>query len=258
MNSGDSINNYNSSNNNAIDNTNTSSNNINNINTNTNITNDGSHRDAITTKTISTTEVTKFYRNKNVLVTGATGFLGKVLVWKLYESCPDIGKIYVLMRSKNNLSADKRLIQMLKAKPFCFKYHYTDLLQKFVAIESDITTEGLGLSQSDRSLLVDQVNVVFHSAASVRFDAPLKDNMRDNLYGTQEIVKLCNSLKHLDAFVHVSTAYSNCHQKYISEELSPMESKIDKVTEIVEYVLGKLFASLVPIPNLKTQIVSTN
>ena len=32
----------------------------------------------------------------------------------------------------------------------------------------------LGISQSDREMLVKNINVVFHSAATVRFDEPLK------------------------------------------------------------------------------------
>lgn len=180
------------------------------------------------------TELTRFYKNKNVLITGATGFLGKVLVWKLYDSCPDIGKIYVLLRSKNDISANKRLTQMLKAKPFNDKHCCTDLLQKIVAIESDITAPDLGLGPSEKALLKDQVNIVFHCAASVRFDAPLRDNMRDNLYGTREIIKLCDSLVNLTAYVHVSTAYSNYHQKDIQEELLPMRMDVDKVVQMVE------------------------
>ena len=183
---------------------------------------------------MSGSDVIKFHANKNVLITGATGFLGKVLLWKLIKSCPDIGKIYVLLRAKNNNSAEKRLIQMLKAKPFSYKYEYTDLLNKVVAIDSDITATGLGLSQTDRTLLQDQVNIVYHCAASVKFDAPLKENMRDNLYGTREVVELCNSIRNLSALVHVSTAYSNCQSKQVAEELVPMRMEVNKVIQMVE------------------------
>jgi alcohol-forming fatty acyl-CoA reductase len=45
-------------------------------------------------------EIEKFFAGKNVLVTGVTGFLGKVLVEKLLRSCGSIGRVYVLVRPK--------------------------------------------------------------------------------------------------------------------------------------------------------------
>lgn len=187
-----------------------------------------------TQKSYSNSEVIKFYKNKNILLTGGSGFLGKVILWKLIETCQDIGTIYVLLRPKNNISAEKRLIQMLKSKPFSLKHDYTKLLQKIVAIESDMTADNLGLSQTDRTLLEDKVNIVFHSAASVRFDASLKDNLRDNVYGTKSIVTLCNNIKNLQSLVHVSTAYSNCHLKDIDETLIPLEKNLDDVMNTIE------------------------
>lgn len=186
---------------------------------------------------LNASRVINFYKNKNVLITGGSGFLGKVILWKLIETCKDIGKIYVLLRPKKDLSADKRLIQMLQGKPFCFKYQYEDLSQKFIAIESDMTADGLGLSQSDRTLIQDQVHIVIHSAASVKFDAPLKDNVRDNVYGTRSIVELCKTMQNLESLVHVSTAYSNCHVRNIDENLQPLERDPDDVITTVELVL---------------------
>lgn len=179
-------------------------------------------------------EVVKFYKNQNILITGASGFLGKVLLWKILETCHDSGKIYVLLRAKNNISAEKRLIQLLKSRPFSDKYEYGHLLQKIVAIESDITVDGLGLSQSDRSLLQEQVNIVFHSAASVKFDAPLKDNLRDNFNGTRYVVDLCASMPNLKSLVHVSTAYSNCHMPNIGEEIIPLQRNLDDILKSIE------------------------
>lgn len=179
-------------------------------------------------------EIVEFYKNKNILITGGSGFLGKVILYKLINACPDIGTIYVLIRSKKGISAEKRLIQMLKSKPFSFKYQYAELLKKMVAIESDMVEEGLGLSQSDRTLLQEKVNIVFHSAASVKFDAPLKDNLRDNVYGTRSIVALCKTIKNLQGLVHVSTAYSNCQSRDIAETILPLEKNLDDAVKIIE------------------------
>ena len=42
-----------------------------------------------------------------------------------------------------------------------------------------------------------QVNVVFHCAATVRFDEQLRDAIQMNLLGTARIVALCHSVKKL-------------------------------------------------------------
>ena len=44
--------------------------------------------------------VIQFYEGQNIFVTGASGFLGKVLLEKLLRSSPDVGNIYVLVRPK--------------------------------------------------------------------------------------------------------------------------------------------------------------
>lgn len=47
--------------------------------------------------------VMDFYRHKNILMTGATGFIGKAVLFKLLKSLrQDVGLIYVLIRSGSN------------------------------------------------------------------------------------------------------------------------------------------------------------
>lgn len=40
-----------------------------------------------------------------------------------------------------------------------------------------------------------------------------------NIIGTKRVVELSKLMKNLQVFVHVSTAYANCDQTFITEEV---------------------------------------
>jgi fatty acyl-CoA reductase len=72
-----------------------------------------------------------------------------------------------------------------------------ETLRKIVPIAGDITLPELGISEADQKMLTDEVSVVFHSAATVKFDEKLKLSINVNVQGTKRIVELCKRMKHL-------------------------------------------------------------
>ena len=61
-----------------------------------------------------TKSIPEWFANRNILVTGSTGFMGKVLVAKLLLSCPDIGDIFLLIRKKKCFDSHARLQLLLQ------------------------------------------------------------------------------------------------------------------------------------------------
>lgn len=53
--------------------------------------------------------VKEFFKGKEIFLTGGSGYLGKFVIEKLLRSCPDLSKIYVLMRGKKGLGINERL-----------------------------------------------------------------------------------------------------------------------------------------------------
>ena len=65
-----------------------------------------------------------FNEGRIVLLTGGSGFLGKVIVEKFLRLCPKIGKIYLIIRAKKGKSAQERLQVILNGDVSCFNYFY--------------------------------------------------------------------------------------------------------------------------------------
>ncbi|XP_055381361.1 uncharacterized protein LOC129611958 [Condylostylus longicornis] len=171
--------------------------------------------------TMNQGNIKNFYGSKEIFITGATGFMGKVLIEKLIRSCPKIKTIYILIRSKKGKSIYERLNEMLELPLFeKIRNENPDNLNKIIPINGDILETGLGISDEDMERLLN-VSIIFHSAANVRFDEPLREAIIMNTKGTYEIIKFAKQLKNIEALVHVSTSYCYSDRFVIEEKLYP-------------------------------------
>ncbi|CAD7012235.1 unnamed protein product [Ceratitis capitata] len=182
-----------------------------------------------------------FYKGKNVFITGATGFVGVTILEKLLRDIPEIGTVYLLMRPKKG----KTVAQQLKIDEKRF--------DKIVPIEGDVGQEHLGISEAERQVLIDNVHVVFHSAATLDFFQSLKETTNINLLGTRRVVELCKQLSKLevseDSFhtlVHVSSAYVNSYITEVEEKLYPAPDDPEKVIHLAETLSDEALKELEP------------
>lgn len=58
-------------------------------------------------------KIAEFYQDKSIFITGATGFMGKVLVEKLLRSCPGIERVYLLLRPSKGKDVTCRLEELI-------------------------------------------------------------------------------------------------------------------------------------------------
>lgn len=109
---------------------------------------------------------------------------------------------------------------------------YPERLNKIVSVSGDISKPNIGLSNENLRLLKDNVNIVFHSAATVRFDQSIKEAVILNTLGSKRLWDLCLEMKNLKSIVHVSTAYSNPARSTVDETVYPAKVPMDLNTFI--------------------------
>lgn len=180
--------------------------------------------------------VTDFYNGKNIFITGGTGFVGICVIEKLLRCCPGVRSIYLLIRPKKGKSIADRLDELTQNSVFnrLKEEKQTDLFKKLIAVAGDVGEENLGLSAEDRTTLINAIQVVFHSAATLDFEADLKSTTSINLLGTRRIVQLCQEIKDLKALVHVSSAYVNSMLQNVDEIVYPAPADANAVIQLVD------------------------
>lgn len=195
-----------------------------------------------------TPSVREFYAGKTIFLTGGTGFVGKVLMEKLLRCCPEIGTIYCLVRAKKNQKAAERLRNVFNDKLYDMlrEQRGPSFCDNVKAVQGDMLEDRLGVSDEDRQLLEDNVNIVFHSAATVRFDEQLRLALQMNVMGVRQMVQLCRRFKHLLVFVHTSTAYANCDRPYIEEKIYPPPMEPSKLLDAASWMTDDVMQAITP------------
>ncbi|KAK6633634.1 hypothetical protein RUM44_004241 [Polyplax serrata] len=188
-----------------------------------------------------------FYKNKNIFITGSTGFLGIALLEKILRSC-DVGTVYLLMRPKRGKDVNERLEELKKNLAFeKLKEGKGDApFSKLVAVAGDVGEEELGLSTADRQMLIDNVNIVFHSAATLDFEAGLQPTVSINLLGTRRIVQLCSQIRNLKVLIHVSSAYVNSNRESAEEVLYNIPQKAEDAINLVRSLSDEQLEAATP------------
>ncbi|EDW81109.2 uncharacterized protein Dwil_GK11197 [Drosophila willistoni] len=181
-------------------------------------------------------EIQKFYKHKIVFVTGGSGFLGKVIIEKLLRST-EAKRIYVMIRPKQGQDINERFAAwendpvfttLLDAQP--------KSLERVMPIAGDCQASDLGINEEDRRLLVEEVQVVLHSAATVRFMEPLHVALAINTRAAGLMLQLAKEMTRLEVFVHISTAFSNCVVNHIEERYYPehLNCTVDQVLQLTD------------------------
>ncbi|KAG8196978.1 hypothetical protein JTE90_013128 [Oedothorax gibbosus] len=154
-----------------------------------------------------------FYEGKSVFITGATGYLGVVLLESLLRLCPGIERIYILVRPKRGVQPESRKEAIFEKLIFkTLRDTQPDVFNKVDVISGDVSQPELGMDEIGLQKILHNVTIVFHCAASISFLRPLSYILSHNAVGVVNTIELCHRLRNLEALVYTSTAFSNCNK----------------------------------------------
>jgi nucleoside-diphosphate-sugar epimerase len=158
-----------------------------------------------------------------VLLTGATGFLGKVVLHDLLARRSELGIdcVHLLIRPQRR-SADERFEQEIASSP-CLQALPEGWRHCVRVVPGDLVEAGGMLAAKDE--LSGRLTHIVHCAASVDFDLPLQAALASNTTSALRMLELAQGCSRLISMVSVSTAYvtpHRVHQGRIEEVLAPL------------------------------------
>ncbi len=141
----------------------------------------------------------KYKTSGNILLTGATGFLGIHILDSFIKK--EKGKVYCLIREEPGLTAQAKLHQKLN---YYFGNKYDKLIGKRIfAITGNITKPGFGLNQEDLLSLSNNINIVINTAARVAHYGNYSDFYSTNVQSVKNMIDFCKSFD--KKLYHIST-----------------------------------------------------
>ena len=138
--------------------------------------------------------------NGDILLTGATGFLGSHLLYELLKKTPYT--VYCLVRGNSLENATSRLKERLN-------YYFKDGLSSYFGnrifvINGDFTKEHLGLSYKLYNSLKQNIKYIINSAATVKHLGNYSNFEKTNVLSVKNLIDMCKDIANCN-LVHIST-----------------------------------------------------
>src|SRR5271168_579183 len=143
---------------------------------------------------------------RTVLLTGATGFLGRYLALDWLERMDLVdGKVIALVRAKSDEDARARLDKTFDSGDPELLAHYQQLAADHLeVIAGDKGEANLGLDSATWQRLADTVDLIVDPAALVNHVLPYSELFGPNALGTAELIKIALTTK-IKPYTYVST-----------------------------------------------------
>jgi fatty acid CoA ligase FadD9 len=143
---------------------------------------------------------------RTVLLTGATGFLGRYLALQWLERMDLVdGKVICLVRAKDDATARQRLDATFDSGDPKLLEHYRSVAADHLEVlAGDKGEANLGLDEATWQRLADTVDLIVDPAALVNHVLPYSELFGPNVVGTAELIRIALTTR-VKPFVYVST-----------------------------------------------------
>jgi len=121
---------------------------------------------------------------KNILLTGATGYVGVNILKELLLSTDS--KIYLLLRGKDTKEAEDRIIQ--KTTFYFGQEFYHKYKNRVMILKGDISEKYLGLDIDSYEKLSLKIDCIINSAANVKHYGRYEESYNINVLGTKHLL----------------------------------------------------------------------
>ncbi len=153
-------------------------------------------------------------RGKHVLVTGVTGFLGKVWLAMLLEHVPEIGRVTVIVRANKKKGAEERFDEVAERSPAFRRLRarlgpgrFHDFIEEKVdVVAGDVSQRLAGLDERTLFQLEETLDAVVHFAGLTDFEPDPVLGIATNVRGCEGAADVASRAR-VPRLVHVSTAF---------------------------------------------------
>nr|XP_009593132.1 probable fatty acyl-CoA reductase 5 [Nicotiana tomentosiformis]XP_009593133.1 probable fatty acyl-CoA reductase 5 [Nicotiana tomentosiformis]XP_009593134.1 probable fatty acyl-CoA reductase 5 [Nicotiana tomentosiformis]XP_018624193.1 probable fatty acyl-CoA reductase 5 [Nicotiana tomentosiformis] len=156
--------------------------------------------------------INQFLEGKTIFITGATGYLAKILIEKILRVQPNVKKLYLLIRAPDSISAKERfnneviktdLFRILREK---LGADLPSLIEDRVfPVAGDIACDNLRINSELKDEMRREIDLFVNSAATTSFDERYDTAIRINTLGALNILKFSKQCSNVNMLLHIST-----------------------------------------------------